>query len=76
MRKIWTIARREYGAMVVTKAFLISIAFMPLLWFGGIVVATRFKDVRDVADQTIVIVDGSGGALFGDLEQAAAARST
>jgi ABC-2 type transport system permease protein len=75
MRKIWTIARREYGAMVVTKAFLVSIAFMPLLWFGGIVVATRFKDVRDVADQTIVIVDGSGGALFGDLEQAAAARN-
>jgi ABC-type Na+ efflux pump permease subunit len=75
MRKIWTIARREYGAMVVTKAFLISIAFMPLLWFGGILVATRFKDVRDVTDQTIVIVDGSGGALFGDIEQAAAARN-
>lgn len=61
--------------MVVTKAFLISIAFMPLLWFGGIVVATRFKDVRDVTDQTIVIADGSGGALFGDIEQAAAARN-
>src|SRR3954463_16588293 len=75
MRKMWIIARREYGAMVVTKAFLISIAFMPLLWFGGMLVATRFKDVRDVTDQTIVIVDGSGGALFDDIEQAAAARN-
>ena len=75
MRKVWTIAQREYGAMVVTKAFLVSIALMPLLWFGGILVANRLKDVRDVADQTIVIVDGSGGALFSDLQQAAAARN-
>jgi ABC-2 type transport system permease protein len=75
MRKVWTIAQREYGAMVVTKAFLVSIALMPLLWFGGILAANRFKNVRDVTDQTIVIVDGSGGALFSDLQQAAAARN-
>jgi ABC-2 type transport system permease protein len=75
MRKIWTIARREYGAMVVTKAFLVSIALMSLLWFGGILAANRFKNVRDVTDQTIVIVDGSRGALFGDLQHAADARN-
>jgi ABC-2 type transport system permease protein len=75
IRKVWTIARREYGAMVATKAFLISIAFMPVLWFGGVIVGTRMQNVRDVTDKTIVIADGSGGALFGDLEQAAVARN-
>ena len=43
IRKVWTIARREYGAMVVTKAFLVSIAFMPVLWFGGVIVGTRMQ---------------------------------
>jgi ABC-2 type transport system permease protein len=75
IRKVWTIAQREYGAMVVTKAFLISIAFMPVLWFGGVIVGTRMQNMRDVTDKTIVIVDGSGGALFGDLEQAAVAHN-
>lgn len=75
MHKIWTIARREYGAMVVTKAFLLSITLMPILMFGGIVVANRLKDVRDLSDKSIVIVDGSGGALFDELQQVAGARN-
>lgn len=75
IRKVWTIARREYGAMVATRAFLISIAFMPVLWFGGAIVGTRMQNVRDVTDKTLVIADGSGGTLFGDLEKAAAVRN-
>ena len=74
MRKIWTIARREYGAMVATKAFLISITLMPLLMFGGIFVANRLQDVRDVDDKVVVVVDGSG-ALLDDLQKAAEARN-
>src|SRR5215475_3049385 len=75
MRKVWTIAHREYGAMVGTKAFLVSIAIMPIMWFGGIVISTRFNKVQDTSDRTIVVVDGTGGTLFSDLQQAAEARN-
>ena len=75
MRKIWTIALREYSAMVATKAFLLSITLMPVLMFGGILVANRLKNVRDVSDKVVVLIDGTGGALFADLEQAAETRN-
>lgn len=75
MRKIWTIAQREYSAMVATKAFLLSITLMPVLMFGGILVANRLKDVRDVSDKVMVLVDGTGGILFDDLEQTAKKRN-
>ena len=68
MRKIWTIAQREYNAMVATKAFLLSITLMPILMFGGIIVANRLKDVGEEDDKTIVVVDGSGGTLFDRLQ--------
>ena len=75
MRKVWTIAKREYAAMVATKAFLLSIAFMPILMFGGILVATKVEKLGDTSDKTIVIADGTGGELFGDLEKAAESRN-
>lgn len=75
MRKIWTIAQREYGAMVATKAFILSITLMPMLMFGGIFVANRLKDVRDVSDKVVVLVDGSHGTLFADLARAAEMRN-
>jgi ABC-type Na+ efflux pump permease subunit len=75
MRKIWTIAKREYGAMVATKAFLMSIALMPILMFGGIFFADRIQNMGDDVDKRIVIVDGSGGVVAGDLEQSAAAHN-
>jgi ABC-2 type transport system permease protein len=75
MRKVWTIAHREYGAMVGTKAFLVSIAIMPIMWFGGIVISTRFNKVQDTSDKTIVVVDGTGGILFSDLQKVAEARN-
>jgi ABC-type Na+ efflux pump permease subunit len=75
MRKVWTIAKREYAAMVATKAFLLSISFMPVLMFGGILVATKMEKLGDTSDKTIVIADGTGGELFGDLEKAAESRN-
>lgn len=50
--------------MVATKAFLLSITLMPVLMFGGIFLANRLKDVRDVSDKVMVLVDGSGGTVF------------
>ncbi len=75
MRKLWTIARREYGAMVATKAFLMSIALMPILMFGGIFVASRMENFGDVRDKTIVVIDGTGGTLATALEQAIVAQN-
>lgn len=75
MRKVWTIACREYEAMVATKAFLFSITLMPILMFGGIVVANRLKGVQDSDDKVILVVDGTGGILFQDLQQAADSRN-
>src|SRR5215471_5328887 len=75
MRKIWTIAWREYKAMVATKAFLVSITLMPILMFGGILLATRLQNVGGPASKTMVIADGSGGTLFSDLQSAADAHN-
>ncbi|MAT72305.1 MAG: hypothetical protein CMJ58_22605 [Planctomycetaceae bacterium] len=75
MRKVWTIARREYLAMVATKAFLMSIALMPVLMFGGMIVAGRLQNVTDTSVKTIVVADGTGGLLYDDLQQAAAATA-
>jgi ABC-2 type transport system permease protein len=76
MGKIYAIARREYSAMVATKAFLLSITLMPLLMFGGIIVAGALANrTGDVSDRRIVIADGTGGELFGDLERAAKTRN-
>jgi ABC-2 type transport system permease protein len=75
MNKIIAVARREFAAMVATKAFLLSITLMPILMFGGIVVATMLQNrAGDVTDRRLVIADGSGGELFGDLQQAVADR--
>lgn len=75
MRKIWTIARREYTAMVATKAFLISIAFMPLLMAGSIFLASKAGNLGDVADKRIIVADGTHGELFKDLAAAAKVRN-
>jgi ABC-type Na+ efflux pump permease subunit len=75
MRKLWTIAKREYGAMVGTKTFLISVLLMPLLMFGGIIGASRLENIGPKSDRRIVIADGTGGTLFDDLKQAADARN-
>src|SRR5688500_14830947 len=75
MRKLWTIAKREYGAMVATKAFLVSITLMPLMMFGGMLIASRMEKMGTKSDRTIVVADGSGGVLFDDLRKAADARN-
>jgi len=46
------------------------------MWFGGIVISTRFNKVQDTSDKTIVVVDGTGGTLFSDLKKAADVRNT
>jgi ABC-2 type transport system permease protein len=75
MRKTWTIAWREYKAMVGTKAFMVSITLMPILMFGGVFFATRLQNVGGPTSKTLIIADGSGGELFSDLQLAAEAHN-
>lgn len=74
MRKIWTIAVREYKAMVATKAFLISIIMMPILMLGSLLTVNLLKNVGEVKDRQIAIVDPDG-SLYPVLEAAALARN-
>lgn len=70
MRKILTIARREYLAMVATKAFLISIAIMPIFMFGSLLFTTMSENFSTEKDKEIAICD-STGELFPQLQAAA-----
>jgi ABC-type Na+ efflux pump permease subunit len=74
MRKVLTIARREYFAMVATRAFLFSIAMMPILMFGEIIAAGALSNVADVEDKTIVVYDETG-ELFEKLRESARTRN-
>ncbi len=60
MKKIFTIAWREYGAMVGTKAFMISMLMMPLLMFGGIFAMDFLSQTGEIKDQKIVVIDHTG----------------
>ena len=57
MRKILTVARREYNAGVKTKAFLISLFLMPLLMGGGFLAQLVLKDQVDIQEKRFAVVD-------------------
>lgn len=69
MHKVWVIARREYRAMVRTKAFLISMILMPIFLLGSIVVHELVDGQVDASDKTLLVCDGTG-VLFPHLEKA------
>jgi len=60
MRKIVTIALREYRAMVGTKAFLASIIMMPILMGGGILAMELLQNVGETKQRKIAISDQTG----------------
>ena len=66
MKKILTIARREYQAMVATKAFLIGISLMPVLTLGGTWIPGLLKGMEKSEIRRIAVIDGSG-KLFAPL---------
>ncbi|MEM7313293.1 MAG: hypothetical protein AAF497_09090, partial [Planctomycetota bacterium] len=63
MKKILTIAVREYRAMVGTKAFAFSICMMPILMFGSILALKFLQNVGEVKEETIVVIDRTGGLI-------------
>ena len=74
MKKILTIAAREYRAMVGTKAFLISIIMMPILMLGSLFAMELMKHVGDTKVRKIAVIDHSG-FLYSELESAARNRN-
>ena len=70
MRKIITIAVREYKAMVATKAFLLSIIVMPVIMLGSIVVMSVLQNQAEIKTRRIAVVDHTG--LFSAAIEAAA----
>jgi ABC-2 type transport system permease protein len=76
MRKMLTIARREYNAAVRTKAFLISLFLMPLLMGGGFLVQLVLQDQVDIREKRFAVVDRTDGErLIATLSAAAAERN-
>jgi ABC-2 type transport system permease protein len=74
MSKVWRVARTEYGNLVRSKAFLISIILMPVFAGGAIVVQQLLENRIDVRDKRVAIVDETG-ELFQGLAEAAAHRN-
>ena len=72
MRKIITIAVREYKAMVATKAFLLSIVVMPVIMLGSILVMSVVQSRSEIKTRRIAVVDHTG--IFSNALEAAAKR--
>ncbi len=73
MRKILTIARREFRAMVATRAFLIGVTLMPIMMLAGLLLPNLLRNVGP-KQREIVVLDRTG-VLFPVIEQAAQART-
>src|SRR5262245_623296 len=63
MRKMMVVAAREYRSAVQTKAFLIGLLMMPLLFGGSIFVQVLLRGRVDTGDKRIAVVDYSGQLL-------------
>jgi ABC-2 type transport system permease protein len=61
MRKVLAVAVREYRAAVQTKAFLISLALMPLLMGGSIVLQAVIKKAEDRTTKRYAVIDRTPG---------------
>ena len=69
MNKMFTVAKREFKAAVMTKAFIISITMMPLMIGGSILIQMMVKDVKSTKDKTFVVVDRTpDGKVYAALE--------
>ena len=76
MRKMLTVARRDYNAAVKSKAFLVSLFLMPILMGGGLLVQLLLKDQVDTQEKRFAIIDRTPEQqLVKALEDAAATRN-
>jgi ABC-2 type transport system permease protein len=74
MNKIITVASSEFGTLVRSRAFLVSLFLMPVLMAGSIYLARATRNTTDDVNRRFAIVDHSG-ALSGLVTAAAEARN-
>lgn len=82
MRKTLVIAVRDYLAAVKTKSFLISLALMPVLVIGGMLLGRWSRSVVDTTPKRVAVIDHSADEnssarppLFEVIQQAAEERN-
>ena len=74
MNKILTVASSEFGTLVRSRAFLISLVLMPVLMAGSIYLARATRNTTDDVNRQFAVVDHSG-ALWPLVKAAADARN-
>lgn len=74
IKTIFTIAHREYIAMIGTKAFLITLILMPVMMFGGLIAMPLLGKLEGTQTRRIVIADASG-QLYDTVARAAEGRN-
>jgi ABC-2 type transport system permease protein len=74
MNKIIAIARREFTAMVVTKAFVFTLVLMPVLMAGGLILMPALSKLSGTKTRVIAVADGTN-SLFSTIQQAAESRN-
>jgi ABC-type Na+ efflux pump permease subunit len=55
-----TIAARDYRAAVLSKAFIISLVALPLMWGGSAAAQIIFRNKVDTAEKRFAIIDRTG----------------
>ena len=75
MRKMLVVAAREYLAAVRSKAFIVTLVAMPVLWGGSVAVQVLLHEKVDTADKRIAVLDRTG-KLYDAITEAGEQRNT
>jgi len=70
LRKIWTVASTEFGSAVKTKAFLVSLLFLPVIIGGSMVFQIIIARRVDTRPRSVAVIDRTG-ELYPLIERAA-----
>ncbi|MCS7034242.1 MAG: ABC transporter permease [Phycisphaerae bacterium] len=74
MNKTLIVASREYLAAVKSKGFVIGIILMPVMMFGGLIVGRLTRDIEDITDKRVAVIDRTPGATIASTLIAAAEK--
>jgi ABC-type Na+ efflux pump permease subunit len=72
LRKIWIVASTEFGSVVRTRAFLVSLLFLPVIIGGSALIQLLIVRRVDARPRAFAIIDRTG-ELYAPIERAAQA---
>lgn len=75
MHRILLIAKRDYLATIRTKAFIIGLVVVPILFGGGFLGLALMQSKPDIKERRIAIIDRTG-VVAAAVMQAAQERNT